>query len=284
MSRFAVELAELVDQFCEGDIAPEQATRLETLVAESVEARQYVLDCFQVHCDLAWEFGREGESVMQWDTQGSASPPCGSEPAREQRRVWHIAAIAVATLLAVSLGLVSIVHRSGPAAPPAQSVAHIVHMGDVRWNGPAPQIDAPLAVGSKLNFQDGRVEVAFESGARISIQGPAEVKLQSSSIVLPRGNVTAQVPVEAQGFAIHTPNSTVVDLGTKFVVDCQAGQTYVEVFEGMVVLRLDDTQSGGTPQVLPLAAKNAVRVNGVPGHGALRIEQLTAGSRHFSAL
>jgi hypothetical protein len=39
MSQFTSELAELVDLFCEGDIAPEQATRLEALVAETDEAR-----------------------------------------------------------------------------------------------------------------------------------------------------------------------------------------------------------------------------------------------------
>ena len=55
MSPITSELALLVDMFCEGDIEPQQAARLEALVAESEESRQYLLDCFQVHCELAWE-------------------------------------------------------------------------------------------------------------------------------------------------------------------------------------------------------------------------------------
>ena len=65
MTRVTGELAELVDLFCEGDIAPEQASRLEALVAESEQARQYLLDCFQVHCELAWEFGRQRDDSSQ---------------------------------------------------------------------------------------------------------------------------------------------------------------------------------------------------------------------------
>ncbi len=71
MSQSNAELAELVDLFCEGDITPEQAARLEALVAESEQWRQYLLDCFRVHCELAWEFARESDGLIQLD------PPAG---------------------------------------------------------------------------------------------------------------------------------------------------------------------------------------------------------------
>ena len=114
------------------------------------------------------------------------------------------------------------------------------------------------------------------------VQGPAEVELQSqSSAVLQSGSLTTEVSTAARGFSIHTPNSTVVDQGTKFGVACRAGQTDVEVFVGSVIVRLNDAQSGVARQELPLAANSAVRVNGVPGQGALKIETLASGSRHF---
>ena len=292
MSHFTLELAELVDLFCEGDIAPEQAARLETLVAKSEEARQYLSDCFQVHCELAWELGQQSADLNQADridrvpTHRVPDPAnAGSEPQPKRLRTWVLAAMAVALLVAVTLGLSTFI-RGGSHSTESHlsNVARIEQVKDVRWRDlVAPAIDAPLPAGSKLAIQQGTVDVVFAGGARIVLQGPAEVDLQSqSSAVLWSGDLTADVPAEARGFSVHTPNSTAVDLGTRFAVACQAGQTYVEVFVGRVLLRLDDTQSGGSPQELPLVAGSAVRVNGVPGHGALRIEQLAAGSRHFS--
>ena len=282
MSHITLELAELVDLFCEGDIAPEQASRLEALVAESEQARQYLLDCFQVHCELAWEFGRHRDDSSQPAAPGKV--PGAGNSRRTRRRAWALAAMAVALLVAATLGLTAIFRSGRPKTGPlAPSVARLEQVKDVRWcNDLAPAIDAPLPAGSKLALEQGLLEVVFQSGARMILQGPAEVELQSpSAAVLLRGKLTAEVPAEARGFAIHTPNATVVDLGTRFGVACQAGQTDVEVFLGKVLLRLDNAQSGGGPQELPITAKSAVRVNGVPGQGALKVTSLAAGSRNF---
>ena len=44
MDRLTPEFVELVDQFCEGNLSAEQAGRLEALVGESDEWRQYLLE------------------------------------------------------------------------------------------------------------------------------------------------------------------------------------------------------------------------------------------------
>ncbi len=282
MTRVTGELAELVDLFCEGDIAPEQASRLEALVAESEQSRHYLLDCFQVHCELAWEFGRQRDDSSQPAAPGKV--PGAGNSRRTRRRTWALAAMAVALLVAATLGLTAIFRSGRPKTGSlAPSVARLEQVKDVRWcDDLAPAIDAPLPAGSKLALEQGLLEVVFQSGARMILQGPAEVELQSpSAAVLLRGKLTAEVPAEARGFAVHAPNATVVDLGTRFGVACQAGQTDVEVFLGKVLLRLDDAQSGGGPQELPITANSAVRVNGVPGQGALKVTSLAAGSRSF---
>ena len=139
-----------------------------------------------------------------------------------------------------------------------------------------------LSAGSKLAFQRGLLEVVLDGGATTIVQGPAEIELESpSSLRLMRGSLTADVPATAHGFTVHTPNAAVVDLGTRFGVACQAEQTDVEVFVGNVILRLDAAASGAGPKELPLAANSAARISGQPGHGALKIEQLAAGSRQF---
>jgi ferric-dicitrate binding protein FerR (iron transport regulator) len=291
MSRFAGEMAELVDLFCEGDIAPEQASRLEALVAESDEARQYLLDCFQVHCELAWELGQQHADPAAGIPASASSgrAPC-TRGRRKRRRIWALAAMAAALLVAATLGVA--VFRGGSHKPESlsPSVARIEQVKDVRWCGEmVPAADALLPAGSKLAFQQGLLEVVFQSGARIILQGPAEVTLESpTSLVLQHGKLTADVPHtgvtsldSAAGFAVHTPNATVVDLGTRFGVACRAGQTDVEVFLGKVRLQLDEAPSGGGPQERTLAANSAVRVSGLPGHGALLAEPLAVGSSNF---
>ena len=100
----------------------------------------------------------------------------------------------------------------------------------------------------------------------IVVQGPADIELRSAnSVSLRSGSMTAEVPVEAHGFEVHTPNATLIDLGTRFGIACDAGQTDVEVFKGNVVLRPD---AGGVPRIIPrsceLAAHDAERVSGTP--------------------
>ena len=80
MSPIATELAELVEMFCEGDIEPQRAARLEALVAQSEESRQYFLDCFQVHCELAWEL-RDTADVGPSRTTGPIGV-CGTSARR----------------------------------------------------------------------------------------------------------------------------------------------------------------------------------------------------------
>jgi hypothetical protein len=280
----ASELAGLVDMFCEGDLAPQQAARLEALVADSSEARQYLLDCFQVHCELAWDLGRESEDLGQPTPPDTVPSPCSSGPALRQRHGWKFAATAVALLVAITLGL-SVLFRGGirqTESHPA-SVARIGQEKDVQWSDEtAPAIGAPLPASGKLAVRRGLLEVVFDGGAKIIVQGPAELELQSpSSAFLLRGALTADVPAAARGFAVHTSNATIVDLGTRFGVACQDGQTDVEVFAGKVLLRPAEVQSGGGPQELSLVANSAARVSGVPGDSALKIEQLAVGSRPF---
>jgi hypothetical protein len=308
-------MAELVDQFCEGDIAPEQASRLEALVAKSDDARQYLLDCFQIHCELAWELGQEHADSSQTDPSagipalaGPGRAP-GAHGRRKRLRIWALAAMAASLLVAATLGVVVFGHRVGHHVPmvvvggshepdsQSPSFARIEDSRGCDAVGHQPgalAIDAPLAAGSKLAFQQGLLEVAFQSGAKIILQGPVEVALESaSSVVLLHGKLTADVPHTevtspdgAGGFTVRTPNATVVDLGTRFGVACQAGQTDVEVFVGKVRLQLDEVPSGGGPQERTVAANCAVRVSGLPGQGALKapsliVTGLAAGSGNF---
>ena len=292
MNRATPDLMELTGQFCDGTISPEQAERLGKLVAESDDARHYVQETFQVHCELAWEFGQGASSPVRAigsikadDVQGDRTLT-GSAYASRRRRLWLGVAGAASAAAAITLVLLSTSKAPRREAQPASSqVAHIEKVNGACWRGDtAAEIAQPLSAGKKLSLEQGLAQVRFESGAVIVVQGPAEIELRSAnSVSLRSGSLTAEVPPEARGFEVHTPNAALVDLGTRFGVACEAGQTDVEVFSGHVLLRADAgaTPSRRDPQELRLVAHEAWRVSGTPGAGPLQTAPIAAGSRTF---
>ena len=97
-----------------------------------------------------------------------------------------------------------------------------------------------------LGVVKGVVRLDFSNGARLSIEGPAEVEvIDAMNVVLHRGVVTATIPEAAIGFVVDTPSAHVVDLGTSFGVSVsEAGLTDVCVFDGEVEVSARD---GGKP-------------------------------------
>src|SRR5262249_16729936 len=90
----------------------------------------------------------------------------------------------------------------------------------------------------------------FYNGARLVIQGPAELRLISQhEAFCQSGVVSAEVPPRARGFCVTTPKLTVVDLGTAFGVDVRETREEVHVFKGKIefngdALEKQDLQAG----------------------------------------
>ncbi|MEO0413528.1 MAG: LamG-like jellyroll fold domain-containing protein [Verrucomicrobiota bacterium] len=82
----------------------------------------------------------------------------------------------------------------------------------------------------------GTAEVAFNSGARVLIEGPASFSIQSQNRgFLQMGRITAEVPKAATGFTVNTPRLNVVDISTRFgVVVDENGDSEVHVMQGAV--------------------------------------------------
>jgi hypothetical protein len=118
-------------------------------------------------------------------------------------------------------------------------IARITDSHSAEWQNGAllPVGQSLLAVGQKLSLVSGLVEISFDNGARVLLEGPAELILDSPMhATLAHGQLTAEVPESAIGFTIQTPMVNVVDLGTKFGVRVSPkGMTDVAVFSGEVV-------------------------------------------------
>ncbi|MCH2204074.1 MAG: FecR family protein [Fuerstiella sp.] len=104
-----------------------------------------------------------------------------------------------------------------------------------------------LRTGQVLTLVNGRVKINFQSGARLAVQGPAELKLLGpNSAQLRRGVATVRVPGEIKGFLLVTPHQRVTDLGTSFGVDVDiTGNTAISVFEGEIELEDHQRLVGG---------------------------------------
>src|SRR2546426_784547 len=109
---------------------------------------------------------------------------------------------------------------------------------DAQWNQDheMPRLGAPLEPG-QLRLEAGLAEVIFYSGARLVIEGPAEVQLISQNgAFCRRGRIVAEVPDQARGFRVETPQTIVTDIGTSFGLDVKNEATEVHVFKGNVML------------------------------------------------
>lgn len=113
-----------------------------------------------------------------------------------------------------------------------------------------------------LELQSGVVEIAFNSGARIFLEGPARLSVESENrAFLKSGKLTAVVNLHSTGFTINTPRMNIVDIGTRFGVRVEnTGDTEVHVMEGEV----EASRSGGNAVEVLLREGLALRADSRP--------------------
>ena len=161
---------------------------------------------------------------------------------------WRLTNVADESLAA----RVAPVAQEGARAPvEAQPAARVVRAVAAIWdeghspanttsaNGaPAQRVTAKdrLVVGQSLSLRRGTAEIAFDSGARVFVEGPAVFEIESvNGGRLTVGKLMATVPPAATGFVIDTPSTKVIDLGTEFAVAVdRVGGADVHVFLGNV--------------------------------------------------
>jgi hypothetical protein len=144
----------------------------------------------------------------------------------------------VGTMAAMLMVIGYLVYVIMQPVPPV-SVATLTGGIDVRWSNPdlSTELGSPLRPGS-IKLVEGTAEITFDEGARIVIEAPAEINLENSNrAFLHLGKLSAEVPVQARGFKINTPNASITDLGTEFGVRvAEDGTSDIYVLKGKVSL------------------------------------------------
>jgi hypothetical protein len=232
----------LVAAVCDGTITAEEKARLEVMLRDSEAARLFYVAYMDLHGDLLWQ-GRDRAARL---------PEPSGRPRTVRVRWYGMAAMAAAVFIGLAAAAFAVLRGPGP-----EPIGHLAGAVDCRWEadaGPAP--GQPLYSGQDLRLKGGVAEIALTSGATVTLQQRARLRLESAGAVdLTEGTLSAAVPEEAKGFIVRTPGADVVDFGTEFGVLAEpAGATEVHVFRG----RVDVTPQNGTQRRLD--ADQAVRV------------------------
>lgn len=191
------------------------------------------------------------------------------EPARRRRWLAPLA-IAATILLAATLAWQIQLDTvpSGLAENPLDlngEMSHAVITGFDDASGRFGHV--ALSQGMRLTeglveLNEGLVEITFDSGAEVTLEGPARLQLESGNqALLSSGRASARVPQQARGFVIHTPSSYIRDLGTAFAVEVRDDrETDLHVLEGEVEVAATDPHAVNPTQVLH--QREAVRLVG----------------------
>ena len=226
----------LIDKAINETASNDELHELEQCLLSDPLARERYLNAVNMHAALRRQFSSHG---------GSMTPELPREPWREK---WMALTIGLATAACLML-IAGTIYQSRTTQSPAVIAETVGAYSD---SGVAYASGETLHSGP-LTVSRGIVRLDFSSGARVAVEGPAQLELvDEMRLVLHRGVVTATVPESASGFVIDTDSAHVVDIGTAFGVSVSdAGLTDVCVFEGEVEVSAPPTaRNSRTPQLL----------------------------------
>ena len=218
-----LELTELCSAVIDGTLTGAQRTRLGDWLTRSDDARGIYVRILGQSASLHhYAAERQTDAV---------DPTVSTRTPFVRRTLW---ALAFAASIAVILGIW--LNRSAPASTAAGSVAQLTGSRDCEWSGKALVAGARVQRGQRLELSKGVAEITFDSGARVLLEAPASLEVNSAwDGTLRRGTLRATVPHEAIGFRISNPSVEVVDLGTEFTMIADpAGTAEVLVSKGEV--------------------------------------------------
>ncbi len=234
------EALSLVNALLDGRLDEPGARRLEELVLSRPDVRRLYVRYMHQECVIVPHRGSlaiPGALPEQATEEAELAAPRTLSIERHRQSLSWRRYSGIAAAIAIIMGL-SIFLLTGNRRDEATTVATVSGMIGAQWDGQVVPAGVGTAItsSSKLQLKSGVVELAFASGAKVVVEGPATFTPDSSGqISLSAGQLTAYVPPKAVGFSVATPSGTIVDLGTEFGVSLESdGTTAVEVFTGRV--------------------------------------------------
>jgi hypothetical protein len=238
----SLEFDDAVAALCHDSASDEQVRALNELLRSDAVARDAYILRLELHSRLASEPDLFASTDAPILAGGSIIPVQNVFRDMQQRRgpsalrTWTIGLAACLAFFLAGFWSLQLWRRPDQQQPTSKAIAMLNRTVDAQWHKDEeiPRLGAPLDP-RWLRLESGLAQVVFYSGARVIIEGPAELQLVSqNNAVARRGRIKADIPPQARGFRVETPQTMVTDLGTSFGLDVKEKQTELHVFKGSV--------------------------------------------------
>ena len=290
---------------CDGTITAEGRDILEASLRASESARLFYAAYMDLHGRMLWRFrGGRGDTIAAGTQQeGPVAVTAPVVPAKPSfftlsgntlhgtlgyfSEGWPVAYLIATLICGVSLLIGSLMPVSQPvqvarqssvpsrtvAEPKIEVVGRISGMVDCQWADPSTEAspDSDVSLGRKFSLASGLMEITYDTGAKVVLQGPVTYEVESGNCgFMSVGRLTGKATTErARGLMIRTPTATVTDLGTEFGVEVsKEGNTTSHVFCGLIRLQVASVDGATEATVRVLHENESARVENRSGsHG-----------------
>ena len=234
------ELDQLLSGLLDGQLTDEQHSRLQDILRDDAAAREKYRSTMLLDAGLSIECGWEADTAATRPTSQHEDSPLSVRPWG-----WIAQGALAASILVAVLLWQPWRDRDNPpqVAQPGSTEptppAMITRLINVAWESE----QAPLRVGDVLskqwiNLQRGIVQLEFSGGARLSLEGPARLRIDATDeCFVEFGKLTVLAPPKAANFKVLSPSAEVLDLGTEFGLQVgRDGAMNLHVLDGEVAL------------------------------------------------
>ena len=141
---------------------------------------------------------------------------------------------------AAALLIFFIIYANMFPARPVLDVATVIDQIDTVWSGSSEKLANGERVFTHMNtyvLESGIIKIKYDQGVDVVIEGPARFELERLGMYMDYGKLYSYVSKVGYGFTVDSPNSRFVDLGTEFGVDVdRKGSSELHVLTGQVQL------------------------------------------------
>ena len=244
------ELDALLGKLVDESLTAKEKVRLNTIMQDEPEAREFYQDYLDLHGALEERLGVPDFSSLNAVIDPETKPQTNSSPILFGGWGWAVAAALVVGLFIQFSG-------QQPEAMPELPIAQITKLsGPLLWTGDGGQVNRNLHAGSKLfggtiegMGPDAWLELEFKDASQVVIAGNSILTISDlgqKELRLREGSFSANVMPQPKGkpMLVRTRSALFEVMGTRFSVDAGLSSSTLTVNEGRVrATRLSDGSS-----------------------------------------
>jgi hypothetical protein len=220
-----LRIEELAERYIDEVLTEDESEELNQLSQSSSEARQHFLK--RTDFDALINESRSRPGMPEDSSSTSDTPTSAGSPWRS------VLALAACGVFGFFLNGVLQDNSRPSSSPSSNFLAQVTHVSS---NSNVDLKSGKYLENKVLNFSEGVAEITMFNGAKLTVQGPANVRLNSlNEVVLSEGLVSVKIPVSVHDFKVRTPGERIGSAGSEFGVKVtREGLVETHVFKGVV--------------------------------------------------